>query len=53
MEQISAAQLSDRIRQKLDQNIGTGVQMAGDKDFYRAVSMVVNDIVKANYTHFN
>ena len=53
MEQISAAQLSDRIRQKLDQNIGTGVQMAGDKDFYRAVSMVVNDIVKANYTHFS
>ncbi len=53
MEQISAAQLSDRIRQKLDQNIGTGVQMAGDKDFYRAVSMVINDIEVDDYIHFS
>ena len=52
MQQLTAAQFRERIKDNLTNAIGIAENMAENKDIYQAVAMLVSNLAKENYTHF-
>lgn len=52
MQQLTAAQFRERIKDNLTNVIGIAENMAENKDIYQAVAMFVSNLAKENYTHF-
>lgn len=52
MQQLTAAQFREKIKDNLTNVIGIAENMAENKDIYQAVAMFVSNLAKENYTHF-